>query len=63
MKNWKTTLSGFALAGLNLYANGLSGKQIALSLAFAALGGASKDLDVTGAGSLARRVPDDRPIR
>jgi len=51
MKNWKTTLLGFLSGGLNLYANGMTPKQILMSLALAALGLAAKDYGVTG-GSL-----------
>jgi hypothetical protein len=36
--NWQTTLAGIGLAALNLYANGMTGKQIAVSIGLAGLG-------------------------
>jgi hypothetical protein len=36
--NWQTTLAGIGLAVLNLYANGATGKQIAVSIGLAGLG-------------------------
>lgn len=41
--DWKTTLAGVALAALNLYANGVSGKQVAVSSAALLLGSLAGD--------------------
>lgn len=46
--SWKTTLAGLAVGFINLWANGISAKQAALSVGVAALGVAAKDLNVTG---------------
>jgi hypothetical protein len=47
-KNWKTTVIALAAAALNLYANGVTGKQLLLSVALAAFGAVAKDHNVTG---------------
>ena len=36
--HWRTTLAGLALAALNLYANGVTGKQFAISMGLLILG-------------------------
>lgn len=43
MKNLKTTLAGLAAGGLELYANGLTGKSLAFAIALTALGKLSAD--------------------
>lgn len=48
MNNWKTTALGILAAFLHLYANGMTVKSAAASVAIAALGAAAKDADVTG---------------
>lgn len=48
MKNWKTTLAGFGLAFINLYAGGMNAKTAAISVGLAALGTFAKDANVTG---------------
>jgi len=48
VKNWKTTLAGFGAGALNLFANGVGWKQIAVTVGLAFLGLFAKDSDVTG---------------
>lgn len=48
MKNWKTTLLGFAAGALNLLANGTNWKQVLLTTGIAAFGLVAKDHNVTG---------------
>jgi hypothetical protein len=48
MKNWKTTLFGFAASVLNMFANGTNWKQVLVSTGLAALGLFAKDNNVTG---------------
>lgn len=43
--NWKTTVLGFAVGFLNLWAQGISPKQIAISAGFAALGAVARDFN------------------
>jgi len=42
-QDWKTTAAGLVAAALNLYANGTSGKQLAVSLALTLLGKLAAD--------------------
>ena len=51
MRNWRTTLLGFGIGFLNLYANGMNVKQAALSIGMAALGTVAKDFTVSGTGA------------
>ena len=44
----KTTLAGIGVGFLNLYANGVSPKNAALSIGLALLGSLSKDFNITG---------------
>lgn len=48
LKNWKTSLLGFGIGFLNLYASGVNPKNAAMSIGLAALGMLAKDFDVTG---------------
>jgi hypothetical protein len=47
MKHLKTTLAGLAGGALNLYANGVTGKQVAFSLALSFLGKLAADAHTT----------------
>jgi hypothetical protein len=57
MKNWKTTVAGFAAGFLSLYANGMNAKSAATAAGLALIGSLAKDSDVTGVGSAATRQP------
>lgn len=46
----KTTFAGLGVAFLNLYANGTSAKNAALSIGFALLGSLAKDFNTVGTG-------------
>ena len=46
--SFKTTLAGIGVGFLNLYANGASPKNAALSIGLALLGSLAKDFNVTG---------------
>ena len=46
--SFKTTLVGVGIGFLNLYANGMSPKNAALSVGLALLGAVSKDFNATG---------------
>lgn len=48
MKNWKTTVAGWGLGGLNLLANGMNWKQVLVSVGLGVLGTLAKDLNVSG---------------
>ena len=41
--NWKTTLAGLLAGGLNLFAQGMSWKNVLVSLGISALGAVAKD--------------------
>jgi hypothetical protein len=41
--NWKTTLAGLVAGGLNLFAQGMSWKNVLVSLGIGALGAVAKD--------------------
>lgn len=43
IKNWKTTLAGFAAAALHVTVNGTSLKQWLVALAIAGIGALAKD--------------------
>ncbi len=47
-KSYKSTLAGFAVAVLNLLANGISLRQAIFSASLAVLGIMAKDYDVSG---------------
>jgi hypothetical protein len=66
--NFKTTLAGIGVGFLNLYANGMSPKQAALSLGIALLGSLTKDFNATGgtkavSDEAAARVEKDKHLR
>ncbi len=46
--SFKTTLAGIGVGFLNLYANGATPKNAALSIGLALLGSLAKDFNVTG---------------
>lgn len=46
--NFKTTLAGIGVGFLNLYANGTTPKNAALSIGLALLGSLAKDFNVSG---------------
>ena len=46
--SFKTTLAGLGVGILNLYANGMSIKNAALSVGFAFLGAVAKDFNISG---------------
>ena len=46
--SFKTTLVGLGVGILNLYANGMTLKNSALSVGFAVLGALAKDYNVSG---------------
>lgn len=48
MRNWKTTVIGFAGAVLTLMASGMNLKAAATAATLAALGAAAKDSNVSG---------------
>lgn len=48
LKNWKTTLVGLGVGGLNLYANGANWKSVLVSVGFAGMGILAKDFNITG---------------
>ena len=50
--SWKSTIAGFAVAVLNLLANGVSVRQAIFSASLLALGLMAKDFDVSGTGNL-----------
>ncbi len=45
LTNWKTTIMGILVGVANLGANGMTWKQIAISVGVAALGAFAKDFD------------------
>lgn len=47
----KTTFAGLGVAFLNLYANGASPKNAALSIGLALLGSLAKDFNTVGSGN------------
>ncbi len=56
-RSYKSTIAGFAVAVLNLLANGISLRQAIFSASLLALGLMAKDYDVSGAG---QTVQDSR---
>lgn len=66
MKNWKTFLFG-ALLAVGAVTKPIAEKRPPTSseiieiVAALGLGGSAKDLDVTGTGANARRIPTDKP--
>lgn len=48
--SFRTTLAGIGVGFLNLYANGVSPKNAALSIGLALLGSVAKDFNVSGGG-------------